>query len=65
MAHQHSALSRLLTANAQWALDVEETHPGFFKQLAQGQSPKVCEVCYITLAAVALMSLSGSLDRLR
>jgi len=41
MAHQHSALSRLLSANAQWALDVEESHPGFFKQLAQGQSPKV------------------------
>lgn len=41
MAYQHSALSRLLSANAQWAVDVEGRHPGFFKQLARGQSPEV------------------------
>jgi hypothetical protein len=41
MAYQHPVLSRLLSANAQWALDVDESEPGFFKQLVQGQSPKV------------------------
>jgi carbonic anhydrase len=41
MAHQHSAVSQLLSSNAQWAADVDQMEPTFFKQLAQGQSPKV------------------------
>ena len=39
---QHPALSRLLSANSQWAADVEKSLPGFFKELAKYQSPKVC-----------------------
>jgi len=38
---QHPALSRLLSANSQWAADVEKSLPGFFKELAKYQSPKV------------------------
>jgi len=41
MSHQHSVLSRLLSANAQWAADVNQSEPGFFQQCALGQSPKV------------------------
>jgi len=39
--HRHPILSRLLSANSQWAADVEKSEPGFFKQCAAGQSPKV------------------------
>jgi len=41
MAHQHPVVSQLLSSNAQWAADVDHSEPGFFKQLAKGQSPKV------------------------
>jgi len=41
MAEQHPVLARLLSANAQWASDVNQAEPGFFAQTAQGQSPKV------------------------
>lgn len=41
MSQQHPVLSRLLSANAQWAADVDESESGFFKQCAKGQSPKV------------------------
>jgi carbonic anhydrase len=36
---QHPALANLLSANAQWAEDVERLEPGFFAQSAKGQSP--------------------------
>ncbi|KAF8892480.1 carbonic anhydrase [Infundibulicybe gibba] len=39
MPVRHLSLSRLLNANAQWAEDVERSHPGFFQELAKGQTP--------------------------
>jgi carbonic anhydrase len=41
MSQHHVPLSRLLSANAQWAKDVDQAEPGFFEQTAKGQSPKV------------------------
>ncbi|KAK7467278.1 hypothetical protein VKT23_004336 [Stygiomarasmius scandens] len=38
---QFPALAQLLSANSQWASDVEHAEPGFFNQCSQGQSPKV------------------------
>ncbi|KAI6095465.1 carbonic anhydrase [Pisolithus sp. B1] len=34
-------LTTLLSANAQWAERLSDTHPNFFSQCAKGQSPKV------------------------
>ncbi|KAL1693341.1 carbonic anhydrase [Schizophyllum commune] len=34
-------LARLLSANAQWAADVEQVEPGFFAECAKGQTPRV------------------------
>ncbi|KAJ3783913.1 carbonic anhydrase [Lentinula aff. detonsa] len=39
MSH-HTALAQLLSANAQWAKDVERLEPGFFKESAKGQTPQ-------------------------
>ncbi|KAJ3744843.1 carbonic anhydrase [Lentinula detonsa] len=39
MSH-HAALTQLLSANAQWAKDVERLEPGFFKESAKGQTPQ-------------------------
>ncbi|KAF4576711.1 Carbonic anhydrase [Pleurotus pulmonarius] len=41
MAESHQILSQLLTANEQWAQDVDHAEPEFFKQCAAGQSPTV------------------------
>jgi hypothetical protein len=41
MAEKHPDLARLLSANAQWASDVNKAEPGFFAKAAEGQSPKV------------------------
>ncbi|KAJ4487750.1 carbonic anhydrase [Lentinula aciculospora] len=38
MTH-HPAIAQLLTANAQWAKDVELLEPGFFQESAKGQAP--------------------------
>ncbi|KAG6833681.1 hypothetical protein H0H87_002877 [Tephrocybe sp. NHM501043] len=38
-ASTHDALISLLSANAQWAQDVEADEPGFFQQSAKGQAP--------------------------
>lgn len=35
------ALSRLLSANSQWATDVSKMEPEFFQESAKGQAPKV------------------------
>ena len=37
----HEVLARMLAANADWARGIESAHPGFFKKLAEGQSPQV------------------------
>ncbi|KAH8826999.1 carbonic anhydrase [Flagelloscypha sp. PMI_526] len=37
----HIALARLLSSNSQWASDVESAEPGFFKESAKGQTPKI------------------------
>ncbi|KIK57645.1 hypothetical protein GYMLUDRAFT_45811, partial [Collybiopsis luxurians FD-317 M1] len=36
---QHPAIAQMLSANAQWAQDVERHHTGFFAESAKGQSP--------------------------
>lgn len=45
-------LSRILSSNAQWAMDVEQDEPGFFAKCAEGQSPKVGAVvphpCFVS-----------------
>lgn len=43
MAHSqhHEPLISLLSANSQWADDVERVEPGFFEQSALGQAPHV------------------------
>jgi len=38
-SQQHDPLLTLLSANAQWAEDVERVEPGFFEQSAKGQAP--------------------------
>ncbi|KAF9013964.1 carbonic anhydrase [Cyathus striatus] len=38
MSRNHT-LQRMLTANAQWAEDVEKAEPGFFAECAKGQNP--------------------------
>jgi hypothetical protein len=40
-AREFPILSRLLSANEQWAKDVEKAQSGFFKVLSKGQQPKV------------------------
>ncbi|KZV91359.1 carbonic anhydrase [Exidia glandulosa HHB12029] len=40
-ASSFPVLSRILSANAQWARDVSQVEPGFFEKSAQGQAPKV------------------------
>ncbi|TFK76343.1 carbonic anhydrase [Pluteus cervinus] len=39
MSTPHSHLNRLLSANAQWANDVRQSEPTFFKDSAKGQAP--------------------------
>ncbi|GAW01294.1 carbonic anhydrase [Lentinula edodes] len=39
MMSHHPAITQLLSANAQWAKDVEQLEPGFFKESAKGQAP--------------------------
>ena len=41
VATDFPALSRLLSANAQWATDVNKAEPPFFENGTKGQSPKV------------------------
>ncbi|KAF5380821.1 hypothetical protein D9615_004085 [Tricholomella constricta] len=38
-SQQHDSLISLLSANSQWAEDVERVEPGFFEESAKGQAP--------------------------
>jgi len=37
----HAPITRLLSANAQWASDVDRAEAGFFAQTAKGQTPSI------------------------
>ncbi|KAG8970127.1 hypothetical protein FRC03_011145 [Tulasnella sp. 419] len=37
----HQLISRVQSANAQWAEDVKLAEPSFFEELAKGQAPKI------------------------
>ena len=39
--HDDDILARMMASNRAWAGEVQRDHPGFFRQLAQQQTPKV------------------------
>jgi hypothetical protein len=43
-SRDHPVLARLLSANEQWARDVEKAEPGFFQQMSKGQTPQVSTI---------------------
>jgi hypothetical protein len=59
-----SSLSHILSANAQWAKDVEQTEPGFFATSAKGQTPKVRFITlFFDLAGARVENCLGFLFR--
>lgn len=65
MPTRNAAIERMLTANSQWAEDVQKAEPSFFEESAKGQSPHVGHVLRLSSTGVLTAHPSDPLDRVR